>query len=207
MIEGLWGKKIGMTQVYSQDKVVPVTAINISDWFVTGFKTQDRDGYDAVQVGCVRDRYKDMSFSKEWLKKTKKHFSLLREVSFTGSFDTLKVGQKVDSLSSVKEGDVIDVVGKSKGRGFAGVMKRHGFSGGPASHGGKIGRRPGAIGFMASCGRVIKGKKLPGRMGNESKTIKRLPVVKVDLENKIVLVKGSVPGCAGSFVFIRKQDA
>jgi large subunit ribosomal protein L3 len=206
MVKGLWGKKVGMTQIYSKDKVVPVTVVDVSDWLVTCVKTHDRDGYDAVCVGRVRNKYKGQSFSKEWVKKSKKYFTLSREIKISGELVEREPGLDVDFYNQLKEGDVVDVIGRSTGKGFAGVMKRHGFSGGPGSHGGKIGRGPGAIGFMTACGRVIKGKKLPGRMGNRQRTIKGLSIMKVDQENKVVLVKGAIPGSAGTFVFIRRRD-
>jgi large subunit ribosomal protein L3 len=204
MIEGLFGKKIGMTQVYSKDKVVPVTVIDVGDWIVTGLKTKERDGYDAVQIGCVKDRYKEALFSYAWIEKVSRYFSLLREVKLD-KHDDLKLGMKVDFHSNLEEGEDVDVFGKTKGRGFAGVMKRHKFKGGPASHGAKVGRRPGSIGFMTSCGRVIKGKKMPGHLGDEQRVMKNLTVMKIDRESKVILVKGSIPGTTGSFVFIRKQ--
>ena len=206
MVNGLWGRKIGMTQVFSQNKVVPVTAVDIGNWIVTGIKAQESDGYDSVQVGCVRDRYKKQPFSKEWLKNKKKYFYMVREIKVAGGGkEEFKTGQDASSYSSLKEGEIVDIVGKSKGKGFAGVVKRHNFSGGPASHGSRTGRRPGSIGFMTSCGRVIKGRKMPGRMGGDRRTVKRVDLVKIDMGAMVVLVKGSVPGPSGSFVFIRGQ--
>ena len=206
MVNGLWGRKIGMTQVFSNNKVVPVTAVDIGNWIVTGVKTDENDGYDSVQVACVRDRYKKQSFSKEWLKDMKEYFYVAREIKVASDdAKTLKIGQEASSCSSVQEGVMVDVVGKTKGKGFAGVVRRHNFSGGPASHGSRTGRRPGSIGFMTSCGRVIKGQKMPGRMGGKRRTARCLDIVKIDKENMVVLIKGSIPGTTGSFVFIRGQ--
>ena len=205
MITGMWGRKIGMTQVFSQDKVIPVTAIDVGNWFVTGVKTTDNDGYDAVQVGCVKGCCDAEKFSSEWIKKPKKNFSLVREVKLLEATPDLKVGNAIDFESVLKEGQSVDVFGKTKGKGFAGVVRRYNFSGGSASHGSKTGRKPGSIGFMCSCGRVVKGKKMPGRMGNAIRMMKNLSVVRFDKEANVVLIKGAIPGTKGSFVFIRKQ--
>lgn len=203
MVSGLWGKKIGMTQVFEGDKVVPVTAIDVAHWIVVTLRTQERDGYDAVQVGCLRKRYRDVSFSNEWLKDTKKYFLVLREIK-TSALDNVKPGQKADFLGSLLVGESVDVVGITKGRGYAGTMRRHDFGGAPSSHGSKMGKRPGSLSFMRSQGKVIKGKKLSGHMGTERCMIKGLRIVKVMPESQVVLVKGSVPGHFGSLVFIRK---
>jgi len=206
MVAGFWGKKIGMTQIFADDKVIPVTAIDASPWFVTRVKMQDRDGYNAVQVARVKKRYVDDHFSKQWLKKPNEYFSFVKEVRFDKGDDLkgFSVGKSADLCSILSAGDKVDVSGTTKGRGFAGVVRRHGFSGGGASHGSTMGRRPGAISFMASQGRVIKGKKMPGQAGNTKCTIQKLEVVKVSENPRIVLVKGSVPGKAGSLVFVRK---
>ena len=206
MITGFWGKKIGMTQVYAEDKVIPVTAIDVGNWMVVGFKAEEKDGYNAVKIGCLRHKYQDIPFSSEWLKKIKDYFSFIREIRLDKvDCDNLKCGQPVMFHEGFTAGDVIDLAGKTKGRGFTGVIKRHGFSGGKSSHGSKIHRATGSIGFMRTRGRVIKGKKLAGQMGNEKMTIKNIPIVMIDKESKVVLIKGSIPGMAGSFVFIHRQ--
>ncbi len=204
MVKGLWGRKIGMTQVFSGDKVVPVTVIDVAHWVITNVKTQERDGYQAVQVGCVKKRYAQKAFSAAWLKKPKEHFSAVREIHLNdGSYEAI-IGQPVDFSKIVALGDTVDVFGKTKGCGFAGVVKRHRFAGPPGSHGSTMGKRPGSIGTFATQGKVIKGKKMPGRMGNKQRVMRNLDVVKVEAEANFIAVKGSIPGKTGSLVFIRK---
>jgi len=205
-MKGLWGRKVGMTQVFANDKVIPVTVIDASNWIVTNIKTQVRDGYDAVQVGCLKKKYREQPFLDSWLKELKAHFTFVKEVRIDGAADTTTVGQTADFFSSFIEGDKVDVVGKTKGCGFAGVVKRHGFGGGPRSHGSCFGRIPGSMSFMRSQGRVIKGKKLPGHMGNKNHMVKNLPVVQIRADAKIILVKGAIPGKVGSLVFVRKAQ-
>ena len=166
MVSGLWGKKLGMAQVFGQNKeVIPVTVIDAAHWYVTQIKTKVRDGYDAIQVGFVRPRYQGGAFDKQWLKSLKRYFSHIGEIKTTELIKGIELGQHAPFADVFAIGEHIDVSGISKGRGFAGVMKRHGFSGGRSSHGSMFHRRPGAIGHMRTRGRVIKGKKLPGHMG------------------------------------------
>ncbi len=205
MVNGLWGKKIGMTQIFAENKAVPVTAIDISDWYVTALKTQERDGYDAVQIGHVKKKFADQAFSIDWLKKPKQHLSDLKEVRLEGPVEGLEVGQPVDLTTIVAEGDMVDVAGMTRGRGFAGVVKRWRFAGGGGSHGSKTGRRPGSIGHMRASGKVIKGKKMPGHMGNQRRMVRNLEVMKVLPEQRVILVKGAIPGHSGSLVFVRNQ--
>lgn len=205
MINGIWGKKIGMTQVFSDDhKVVPVTAVDVSDWYVTQVKTKERDGYDAVQLGCVRKQQKDQLFSSEWLSAPKKSFSALREVRLTDTSHTFEVGQQPDFNTLLQPGAIVDVFGVTIGKGFQGVVKRHGFTGGVASHGSKLGRRPGSLACQRSSGRVSKGKKMPGHMGGSQRVMKNLKVIKVEANARILFIKGSLPGKTGSLVFVRK---
>ncbi|MFZ5954082.1 MAG: 50S ribosomal protein L3 [Candidatus Dependentiae bacterium] len=199
-----WGKKIGMTQVFLGDKVVPVTAVDLSAWVVTQIKTKERDGYEAVQVGCLRERFKNDSFKEDWVKKPKKYFSHLKEMSVESQFDSIQIGQLVNFTQLIETGTKVNVVGTTKGGGFAGVVKRHGFAGGRASHGSKMGNKPGSSGFFRRQGRIIKGKKFPGHMGMLTKMMKGLEVIKVEPDNNIVLVKGSVPGKTGSLLCIKK---
>lgn len=202
MAKSIVGKKIGMTQIFSdKDKVVPVTAIDCSNWIITDIKNQERDGYDAVQVGSLRKKYIDKDFSNSWLKSKKKYFTVMREVD-TYAPD-LAVGQQVDFSNVFAIGDLVDVIGTTRGFGFQGVVKRHGFTGGKASHGPRFGRIPGSIGFMRSKGRVIKGKKLPGHLGNVQRIMKKLEIIKIEPEAKVVFVKGSVPGSSGSLIFMQ----
>ena len=212
MVNGLWGKKIGMTQLFSEeDIVVPVTVIDVADWYVTQIKTTKTDGYNAIQLGRVKKKYAAEPFSVEWLRKCKTYFSDLKEVPYTpleGTSDDkaggIKIGQPADEALTLQKGDVVDVFGTSIGRGFQGVVKRHGYSGGPKSHGSTMGRIPGAMSFMTACGRVIKGKALPGHMGVDRVAVKKLEVITVEPDARIVCVKGSIPGKSGSLVFVRK---
>lgn len=205
MAARLWGKKIGMTQVFSHNKVVPVTAIDIGHWLVTNVKTKERDGYNAVQVGLVRDRFTASTFAQEWLTQPKKYFYHVREIAFDGDATALVVGQDIGFNEIVNAGENVDVVGTTIGRGFAGVVKRHNFNGPPGSHGSNMGKRPGSSSSYRSQGRIIKGKKFPGHMGVDLQVMKNLQVVSVDKDANVVLVKGSVPGKSGSLLCIRKS--
>ena len=204
MTTGFWGKKIGMTQVFANDRVIPVTAIDTAFWIVTGIKTEKRDGYSSVQVGRIKPRYVEQKFEKSWIKNVSQYFSLVREIRLDSDADSIEIGKPFSFSEDIKEGDLVHVTGTTKGCGFAGVVRRHGFGGPPGSHGSTMGNRPGSIGFMCSQGKVIKGKKLPGRMGGKRDQVDNLKVVQINSEEQIVLVKGAVPGKAGSFVFVRK---
>lgn len=205
MAARLWGKKVGMTQVFSNNKVVPVTAIDVAHWIVTNNKTKERDGYGAVQVGLLRDRYTTVPFNKEWLTETRKHFYYLREIAFDGDASNIQIGQPMVFNELVNLGEFVDVVGTSIGRGFAGVIKRHDFKGAPGSHGSNMGKRPGSSGSYRSQGRVIKGKRFPGHMGADSQVMRNLEIVSVNKDANVVLVKGSVPGKIGSLLCLRKS--
>lgn len=205
MSKGLWGKKVGMTQIFENDKVVPVTAIDVSDWVVTNVRTKERDGYAAIQVGCVKKRYSDKTFSQDWIKKPKEYFSFVREIRLDDDAQDITIGQSADFYTGFNQGDKVDITGRTIGRGFAGVVKRHNFGGPPGSHGSTMGKNPGSIGSFRSQGKVIKGKKLPGHMGNKQRMMRNLKIVKKIEENgKLLLVKGAIPGKSGSLVFIRK---
>lgn len=206
MINGLWGRKIGMTQVFTDEhKVVPVTVIDLADWFITQVKTKEQDGYQAVQVGCVKKKYAGQNFSAEWLQEPKKYFSALKEVALADNAESVTVGQPADIEAILAKGDSVDVFGITVGRGFQGGVKRHGFSGGRGSHGDKLGRAPGSLSHMRSQGRVIKGKKMPGHMGTERRVIKNLEIIRIESKAQVVFVKGSVPGKSGALVFVRKR--
>lgn len=204
MVKGLWGKKIGMTQIFSEKGVVPVTVIDVANWFITQVKTKDRDGYNAVQIGRVKDKYAQQAFSVEWLKKPNEYFSMMREVHLGDEAGDFTVGAPANFITALNMGEFVDVTGITKGCGFAGVVKRHDFNGPPASHGSTMGKRTGSLSFMRSRGRVIKGKRMPGHMGVEQQVMQGLEIIKVEPEAQIVAVKGSVPGKAGSLVFIEK---
>jgi len=206
MLKGFLGNKIGMTQLFDeQGKAVTVTVIHCSDWFVTQVKTESKDGYSAIQVGKLKKKYEEKTFSSQWLSRKKEHFSSLHELQIAlddeGSFSP---GQAINvDASGFEEGDRIDVSGNSIGKGFQGVMKRWNFGGGPGGHGSTFHRAPGSIGNMASQGKVIKGKKLPGHYGNEKISVRSL-VVKIDKELRCLFVKGPVPGKKGALLRVKK---
>lgn len=205
MSKSIIGKKIGMTQVFSQkDKVVPVTAIDLNNWLITNIKSKERDGYDAVQIGLVRNKYVGQPFAAQWVKKPMHYFYALREIEKHDLLKDSVVGQPINLCALLQVGENYDVFGTTKGHGFQGVVKRHGFTGGRASHGPRFGRIPGSLGFMRSQGRVIKGKKLPGHMGDKQRVMKNLEIVRIEPNEHVVLVKGSIPGSSGSLIFMRK---
>jgi large subunit ribosomal protein L3 len=211
MVNGIIGKKLGMTQIFAPDgTMTPVTVIKAGPCVVVQRKTVSTDGYEAVQLGLVEERA-----PKRINKPMKGHFEkagipptrILREFRLDGddSAAVINVGDKV-LVDQFSENDLVDVVGTSKGRGFAGFVKRHGFGGGRASHGSMFHRAPGSIGASAFPSRVIKGTRMAGHMGVERNTIKNLRVVKVNTEDNIILVKGAVPGPNGAYVLIRKKN-
>jgi large subunit ribosomal protein L3 len=206
MVNGFWGRKVGMTQVFAGDnKVVPVTAVDASGWYVSQIKSLDKHGYSAVQVAYVREKYQGETFQQEWLQQKSKHFRWVREIAVDQIPDTVVVGQPFDFSTVVKAQDQVNVVGTTKGCGFAGVMRRHDFAGGVNSHGSMMGRRPGSISFMRSQGKVIKGKRMAGHMGVTRKTVRNLEVVQVNAQNNLVLIKGAMAGKPGSLVYVRKN--
>ena len=207
MAKGILGKKIGMTQIFEADgKMIPVTVVEAGPCLVIQNKTEETDGYNAVQLGFGELKEKHTS------KPMKGHFDkagvtpvkFVRELRLSAPSE-YTVGQKI-SAEIFTAGELIDATGISRGKGFAGTIKRHNFSRGPMAHGSKSHREPGSMGPMHSGpgGRVIKGKKLPGRMGNAKVTVQRLTVAKVDTYRNLILVKGSIPGAAGSFVVLRE---
>lgn len=204
MITGIWGRKVGMTQVFANDKVVPVTAIDISDWYIIDIKTIERDGYRALRVGSVKDRYKEQKYNKEWAKSLNRYFSFVREIPLKAEENDFVVGNPLNFAQFIALGELVDIRSKTIGKSFAGVVKRHNFGGPPGSHGSTMGNRPGSIGSLVKSGHVIKGKRLPGHMGCDNQIMKNLEIVMVEAAAKTLLVKGSVPGKAGSLVFVRK---
>lgn len=203
--KALLGRKLGMTQVWDEDgNVVPLTVVQVDTNVVTQVRTEDQDGYSAVQIGFEdldpRRATKPMLGHFEAAGVSpKKHLAEFR----TADADTFELGQELDA-STFDVGQKVDVSGNTKGKGFAGVMKRHGFAGGPASHGAhKIHRKPGSIGGAATPGRVFKGKKMPGRMGNEKSTVLNLTVQGVDTDRGLLLIKGAVPGPKNAVVMVR----
>ncbi|MEN6321798.1 MAG: 50S ribosomal protein L3 [Syntrophaceae bacterium] len=200
----LIGRKLGMTQIFTEDGgSVPVTVIEAEPSVVIQKKTQKPDGYDALQLGYGRIRQKNVTKALQghFRKANKGLFRFLKE--FRTVTDSYELGQEL-KVDIFQIGDLVDVVGTTKGKGFAGVIKRHGFSGGRATHGSMFHRAPGSIGASAEPSRVLKGKKLPGQMGDVKKTIQNLLVVGIRPERNLILVKGSVPGCKNSVVIIRQ---
>jgi large subunit ribosomal protein L3 len=205
MIQGILGKKLGMTQVFSMDgRRIPVTVVEAGPCVVLQKKTSAVDGYNAIQVGfgprkAHRTNQPEMGHFK---KAGKGAFNHLREFRVE-NVDEFNVGDEI-SCDVFAAGDIIDVVGTSKGKGFQGVIKRWNFSGGRASHGSKFHRGPGSIGCSAWPARVFKGKKMAGQMGNAQVTTQNLVVVDVRPEENLILVKGAIPGPKNGLVTIRK---
>ena len=204
---GLIGKKIGMTQLFDEKgDCVPVTVIECGPCVVTEVRSKERDGYTAVQLGFGTN--KESRFTRPVLGQFKKRNLVpsrhLREFRVDDTAGR-EVGQTIDASFFIK-GEFVDVEGVTKGRGFQGVVKRHGFTAGTASHGPTFGKQPGSIGASAYPSRVIKGKRLPGRMGGENLTIKNLEVIAVDAEQHFVLVRGAIPGPPNGLVYIKKQE-
>ena len=204
MKKGLIGKKIGMTQIFDENGlVIPVTVIEAGPCVVAQVKTSETDGYNAIQLGFGDVKAKHINkpemghFEKSKLD-PKKH---LREFRLD-DISSFKVGDEVKADIFVA-GEKVDIQGTSKGKGFQGVIKRHGQSRGPMGHGSMYHRRPGSMGPTSTPGRVFKGKKLPGHMGHVTVTIQNLDVVAVDMDKNVILVKGSVPGAKGAILKIK----
>ena len=205
-VQGLIGRKVGMTQVYAEDgRAIPVTVIEAGPCVVVQRKSKEKDGYSSVQLGLVERRT-----VKGVTKPMKGHFAkaglppcrVLREFWVEDGAE-IKVGDKV-SVDEFAPGDSVSVTGISKGKGFQGVVKRHHFRGGAATHGSMFHRAPGSIGASAFPSRVLKGMRAGGHMGADRVTVRHLEVVRVDGGNNIMVVKGSVPGAGGGYVVIRK---
>ncbi len=201
-ISGILGKKLGMGQVFSEDgQVIPVTAIQAGPCVVTQVKTKENDGYNAVQLGFGEAKHLNKPMKGHL--KNLGAFKYLREVRVEDTSD-IKPGSVVD-VGIFQPGELVKVTGTSKGKGFAGVVKRHGFAGGPKSHGQSDRHRaPGSIGAGTDPGRVIKGLRMAGHMGNRRVTVRNLEVVKVDPEANLLLVKGAVPGARNALLLIQK---
>lgn len=208
MVNGIIGKKVGMTQIFAPDgTVTPVTVIKAGPCVVVQRKTVSTDGYEAVQLGLVEEKAprktnKPMAghFKKAGLPPTR----VLRELRLEAG-DGVNVGDQV-LASAFAANDKVDIIGTSKGRGFAGFVKRHGFGGGRATHGSMFHRAPGSIGASAYPSRVIKGTRMAGHMGVERNTIRNLKIVQVNVEENLILVKGAVPGPNGAVVVIKKKQ-
>ena len=206
MAKGILGKKIGMTQIFTKEgKVVPVTVIEASPNLVAQVKSLESDGYNAVQIGfgVVKDIKVTKPQKGHFEKANIKPVRFVREVRFANPPEQ-KVGDAI-TVDIFAEGEIVDVVGTSKGKGFAGTIKRHNFSRGPMAHGSKSHREPGSMGprISGGGGKVFKGKKLPGRMGGERVTVQCLTVARIDAERNLILIKGAVPGPKKGLVLIK----
>jgi large subunit ribosomal protein L3 len=203
-VKGILGEKLGMTQVWDNNKVVPVTVVQAGPCVVTQVRTDETDGYSAVQLayGAIDPRKVSKPKSGHYAKagvSPRRHIVELRTVDAT----EYQLGQEV-TVETFPVGTPIDVTGKTKGKGFAGVMKRHGFHGLKASHGvERKHRSPGSIGACATPGRVFKGVRMAGRMGGKRFTVQNLTVQAIDTENNLILVKGAVPGPKGALILVR----
>ena len=203
-MKGILGRKIGMTQIFTEaGEVVPVTVVEAGPVVVTQVKTIENDGYNAVQVGFVDAKEKSLNKPQKGhlaadntLKKHLKEFRV-------ESVDAYTVGQEIKA-DVFAAGEMIDVTGISKGKGFQGPIKRHGQSRGPESHGSRYHRRPGSMGACSYPGRVFKNKKLAGHMGSVKVTVQNLEVVRVDADKNFILVKGAIPGAKGSVVTLKE---
>jgi large subunit ribosomal protein L3 len=209
MVTGILGKKVGMTQYFREDGTVePVTVIQAGPCVVVQAKTAARDGYEAVQLGLVEERParvgKPMAghYKKAGVPPTR----IRREVALAPGGDPLKAGDQV-LVSVFADGDRVDVIGTSRGHGFQGVVKRHHFRGGAATHGSMFHRAPGSIGASSYPSRVVKGMKAAGRMGGGQVTVRNLRVARVDADNNLLLLRGAIPGAAGGYVIVRKAVA
>jgi len=203
MINGILGKKLGMTRLFEENGIIaPVTVIQAGPCTVTQVRTRVRDGYEAVQLGYEETRNLN-SPERGHLRRIGVHFRYLREMPVEELAD-IEINQSID-VTMFQVGDTVDVISTSKGRGFAGTIKRHGFHGGPKTHGQSDRHRaPGSIGAGTSPGRVVKGHKMAGHMGNQRVTVQNLQVTSVDPERNLLMVKGGVPGANQGLVMVRK---
>ncbi|WP_161878081.1 50S ribosomal protein L3 [Alkalibacterium sp. MB6] len=204
MTKGILGRKVGMTQLFTESgELIPVTVIEVQPNTVLQVKTVETDGYNSVQVG-YEDKREVLSNkpAQGHVKKAntapKRFIREFRDVEL----GDLEVGSEI-KVDAFAEGDIVDVTGTSKGKGFQGVIKRHGQSRGPETHGSRYHRRPGSMGMAANPARVFKGKKLAGRMGGDQVTVQNLEIVRVDTDRNVLLVKGNVPGAKKSLITIR----
>lgn len=206
MTKGILGKKLGMTQVFTPEGIViPVTVVEATPNVVVRNMTKEQNGYEAVQIGfgVIKEKHLTKPEKGHFEKVGQTPVKFLREIRLSEA-STHEVGSQI-SVDVFEDGEMVDVTGTSKGKGFAGTIKRHGFARGPMTHGSKSHREPGSIGPMTSGGggRVYKGKKLPGHMGHQKVTIQRLTVVRVDKERNLLLIKGAVPGPQGGLVMVK----
>ena len=206
MAKAILGRKLGMTQIFTEEgRVVPVTVVESGNNFVLRNKTNETDGYNAVQLGFgdIKEKNVTKPLKGQFEKAGVKAVRFIREMRLAAPSE-YNVGDTI-GVDIFAAGDLVDVVGTSKGKGFAGGIKRHNFARGPMGHGSKSHREPGSTGAMISGpgGRVLKGKKLPGRMGGERVTVQRLTIIRVDTDRNLILIKGAIPGPKKGFVVIK----
>jgi len=206
LAKAILGRKLGMTQIFTEEgRVVPVTVVESGNNFVLQNKTDETDGYNAVQIGFgdIKEKNVNKPLKGHFEKTGVKAVRFIREMRLAAPSE-YNVGDTI-GVDIFAAGDLVDVVGTSKGKGFAGGIKRHNFARGPMGHGSKSHREPGSTGAMISGpgGRVLKGKKLPGRMGGERVTVQRLTIVRVDSDRNLILIKGAIPGPKKGFVVIK----
>jgi large subunit ribosomal protein L3 len=209
MVTAIIGRKVGMTQVFGADgAVVPVTVLKAGPCVVVQTKSVDKDGYEAVQLGFVEGKAPraNKAAAGHFKKANVPPTRVTREVKVAKGASAPAPGAEVQ-CSIFAAGETVDVIGTSKGKGFQGVIRRHHFGGGAATHGSMFHRAPGGIGASSFPSRVVKGKRFPGHMGSDRVTTRNLKVVKVDTDNNVLLLSGAVPGAAGNYVVIRKAVA
>ena len=209
MINGILGRKIGMTQLFDPNgTVTPATVIKAGPCVVVQKKTAAKDGYDAVQLGLVefvKESRVNQAMKGHFKKGNVPPVKFIKELRLKESGDSTAVGAKV-LVDLFSPSDIVDVIGVSKGKGFAGLIKRHHFGGGAATHGSMFHRAPGSIGSSAFPSRVFKGMRAAGRMGQDRVTMRNLEVIEVDAENNILVVRGAVPGANGGYLVIKKKS-
>ena len=206
MSKVILGRKLAMTQIFDENVLIPITIVEAGPCIIVERKVKEKNGYNAIQLGFleVKENRVNKPESGHFRKSEVRPQKYLREIRVK-DIGNLKIRDEI-RVDVFKEGDLVDVVGISKGKGFAGVVKRYHFKGGPASHGaGGWRRRPGSIGASADPSRVFKGKKMPGKMGAEKKTVRNLEILKIDKKENLLLIKGSLPGNKGSLLTIRSS--
>lgn len=206
MVKEIYGKKIGMTQIFTEDGIaIPVTAIEAKPCTIVAKKTADKEGYNAIVVsfGEIKEKNANKPLKGVFAKAGVEVQKYLREIKVE-NVDEYEIGSKI-TVDTFTTEDTVDIQGTSKGKGFQGNIKRHGQHRGPMAHGSMYHRRPGSMGPTSTPGRVFKGKKLPGHMGRQTITIQNLEVIRVDLDKNAILVKGSVPGAKGAILKLKSS--
>lgn len=206
MSKVILGRKLAMTQIFDENVLIPITIVEAGPCIIVQKKAKEKNGYNAIQLGFleVKENRVNKPESGHFKKNGVNPQKYLKEIRVK-DVGNLKIRDEI-RVDVFKEGDLVDVIGISKGKGFAGVVKRWGFKGGPASHGaGGWRRRPGSIGASADPSRVFKGKKMPGKMGAEKKTVRNLEILKIDKKENLLLIKGSLPGNKGSLLTIKSS--